>query len=134
MILQLRMEVFIVEQNCPFMDLDGNDYDALHLLSIHDNRCVAYARIHKDKNTTDGLSLISRVMIVKDFRGKGLAYDLMNQAIEQAKICSPKADIKIAAQKRLQNFYEKCGFVYEGEDYIEDGIPHCTMYYKWTTM
>ncbi len=125
-IVQLRIEIFVVEQNCPFQDLDGQDFEALHIFSINQNQCNAYARIRP----TDAKEvLISRVMISQETRGFGLAYELMALSIKQAKKNFPKNQIKIAAQKRLQSFYEKCGFVYNGKDFYEDGIPHCTMYY-----
>lgn len=125
-ILQLRIEIFVVEQNCPFQDLDGQDFEALHIFSINTSRCMAYARLSQ---TDAREALISRVMISQENRGKGLAYELMTLSVEQAKKRFPQNQIKIAAQKHLQPFYKKCGFEYNGHDFYEDGILHCTMYY-----
>lgn len=126
-ILQLRIEIFVVEQNCSFQDIDGQDFNALHVFSMDKNQCMAYARITK---TDSKVTLISRVMISQENRGRGLSYDLMDLSVRQAKKLHPKSSIKISAQKHLQKFYEKCGFVYNGHDFYEDGIPHCTMFHQ----
>ena len=130
LILQLRNEIFVVEQNCVFQDLDGLDQVSTHLFTMKDNRCHCYARITPSKDSGQEYSIIGRLIIAEEFRGNKWGYDLMNKSIEVAKRLDSTSDIKIAAQKHLQFFYQKCGFVYQGEDYILDGIPHCDMYYQ----
>ena len=129
LILQLRIEIFVVEQNCVFQDLDGLDQVSTHLFTMTYQRCHSYARITSSKNSGQGYSIIGRLMIAEEFRGNKWAYDLMNKSIKVAKVLDSTSDIKIVAQKHLQFFYQKCGFVYRGEDYLLDGIPHCNMYY-----
>ncbi len=128
-ILKLRSEVFVVEQNCVYLDADGKDAAALHLFSMEGDRCIAYLRIMGQGNYYKEYSSIGRVVVHPDSRGQRLAYGLIEQSLIQCKNNFPTSPIKISAQKYLQHFYEKCGFAYQGEDYLEDGIPHCAMYY-----
>ena len=125
-LLQLRQEVFIVEQNCPYLDADGADTKAIHLLGIQDNTLCCYARIFLSQE--GGGSIIGRVIVHERFRGKGLGYTLMKQAHSYIANESPKNTyIKLGAQAHLRDFYGALGYKQNGEDYLEDGIPHIPM-------
>ena len=130
LILKLRSEVFVVEQECAYLDADGKDEMAIHIFLNDKENCNAYARILDSGHYYDDYVCIGRVVIHPNQRGNHLAYKLIAQSL---KICSekyPLKPIKISAQKHLQHFYEKCGFQYQGENYLEDGIPHCAMYHS----
>lgn len=127
-ILQLRQEVFVVEQDCIYQDLDDKDLKALHLYIIPENKkCIACCRLLEPGISYQGYSSIGRVVVSMDERKTGLGRKMMQKAIEQAKILWPQASIKISAQAYLKNFYESIGFVHTGESYLEDGIPHLGM-------
>lgn len=129
-ILKLRSEVFVLEQKCPYLDIDEKDQKALHIFSL-DNKddCIAYGRILKPDDYYKNYTAITRIVIRKKDRNKQLGYELVKKLIEICKEKYKEKKIKISAQKHLQNFYEKCGFVFKGENYLEDEIPHCAMYY-----
>tara|TARA_B100000902_G_scaffold124880_1_gene124679 strand:+ start:196 stop:642 length:447 start_codon:yes stop_codon:yes gene_type:complete len=130
-ILKLRSEVFVLEQKCPYLDIDEKDQKALHIFSL-DNKddCIAYGRILKPDDYYKNYTAITRIVIRKKDRNKQLGYELVKKLIEICKEKYKEKKIKISAQKHLQNFYEKCGFVFKGENYLEDEIPHCAMYYS----
>lgn len=130
-ILKLRSEVFVLEQKCPYLDIDEKDQKALHIFSL-DNKddCIAYGRILKPDDYYKNYTAITRIVIRKKDRNKQLGYELVKKLIEICKENYKEKKIKISAQKHLQNFYEKCGFVFNGENYLEDEIPHCAMYYS----
>jgi ElaA protein len=125
-ILQLRNEVFIVEQNCVYNDPDGKDQPAWHLMAIEDDRLIAYARI-----LPPGLSYndpaIGRVVTSSSKRGSGLGRELMKRSIEACEKLFGKSSITLSAQVYLQSFYESLGFIVVGEEYLDDGIPHIKM-------
>lgn len=130
-IIQLRQEIFIVEQNCPYLDADGNDKYASHLI-LHDtdNSIIGYARIlPPDIPYTDFVS-IGRVVCKKEKRGQGFGRQLMILAIMHCKELYPGVPIKIGAQSYLKRFYTSLGFNDTGTSYIEDGIPHIIMTMK----
>lgn len=127
-ILKLRSEVFVVEQDCVYLDADGKDKDALHLFAMDGANCIAYLRMMDIGMYYKENACIGRVVIHPSHRGKHLAYALVAEAIAICKKEYNNPPIKISAQKHLQHFYEKCGFKFKGEDYLEDGIPHCAMY------
>jgi ElaA protein len=129
-ILALRQEVFIVEQNCPFLDADGKDQPAQHLIMFDiDQNLVAYTRLF-DKNVYyEGYTSIGRVVTSPKARGGGLGRALMEKSIEKVLDLFGQAPIKIGAQKYLEKFYQSLGFELTGIDYIEDGIPHTYMVY-----
>lgn len=132
-ILQLRSEIFVVEQNCVYNDLDGFDSEAVHLFHKKEEKIVAYARILKPGTRFPDFS-IGRVVVKKEKRGTLLGKALMNAAIEYC-VKEWKAEkIKISAQQYLQRFYEELGFVVITEMYLEDGIPHVGMVYKTKTI
>lgn len=125
-VLELRSEVFIVEQNCPYQDVDGKDAKALHLVGKFDGKTVAYARLFQSGDYFENAS-IGRVVISKNYRDKKWGYDLMREAISGIEAHFGETKITISAQLYLQKFYENCGFVQTSEMYLEDDIPHIEM-------
>ncbi len=125
-LLQLRCDVFIVEQNCPYHDLDDKDKKVLHLLGYVGADLAAYARI-----LPQGISYkeaaIGRVVVSKKHRGKDYGKALMNEAIKCTLNEFNTNEIVISAQLYLEKFYTELGFVKEGEVYPEDDIPHIKM-------
>ncbi|AFK04826.1 GCN5-related N-acetyltransferase [Emticicia oligotrophica DSM 17448] len=127
-IMVLRQEIFIVEQNCPFVDADGKDQLAWHLM-IRDenNKLAAYTRLF-DKNVYyEGYTSIGRVVTSAHARGSGIGKFLMKNSIEKTIELFGNEAIKIGAQSYLIKFYQSLGFELTGNDYIEDGIPHTYM-------
>jgi len=126
-LLQLRAEVFVVEQNCAYLDLDGKDADALHVLGYLNHTLVAYARVFKPgiyfKNTA-----IGRVVVTKNERRDGYGLLLVRQAIAAAKQLD-SGPITISAQQYLEHFYQDLGFKTVSDMYLEDDIPHLEMLY-----
>ena len=128
-ILQLRNEVFIVEQNCVYKDPDGKDQSAWHLMAIEDDKLVAYTRILPPGVVyTD--PAIGRVVTSPSKRGSGMGKELMKRSIEACEKLFGKISISLSAQVYLQNFYEALGFIVIGEEYLDDGIPHIEMMRK----
>lgn len=125
-ILQLRSEVFIVEQNCPYQDVDGKDEKALHLIGEYEGKIVAYARLFQAGDYFENAS-IGRVVIAQNFRDKKWGHELMHQAMAGIATYFHSTRITISAQLYLQRFYESHGFVTIGEQYLEDDIPHIEM-------
>lgn len=125
-ILQLRSEVFIVEQNCPYQDVDGKDQKALHLIGEFEGKIVAYARLFKAGDYFENAS-IGRVVIAQNYREKKWGHELMREAIAVIGTYFYATRITISAQLYLQKFYESHGFVTVGETYLEDDIPHIEM-------
>ncbi len=126
-ILQLRINVFVVEQNCPYPELDGKDRLAYHFFGQDDQgKIVAYTRIFGPGDYYEQPA-IGRVVVDSDHRGDGTGYELIKGTIENMKEMFGDSEIKIGAQKYLIRFYEKLGFDSTGEEYVEDGIPHVYM-------
>jgi len=128
-IIQLRINVFIVEQNCPYQDLDGKDFKALHFFATADeesSQIIAYTRLFKPGDYYEYAS-IGRVIVHPEFRKYANGDRLIIKSIESIEQQFQTTSIKIGAQTYLKKFYEKHGFVKVGEDYIEDGIPHIYM-------
>lgn len=125
-LLRLRSEVFVVEQNCVYLDIDGKDQKALHLIGTFGSEVVAYARLF-DAGDYFEESSIGRVVVATKFRDKKWGHDLMRQAIAAIVAHFNTAQITISAQLYLQKFYEGHGFVAVGEVYPEDDIPHIRM-------
>jgi len=125
--LELRVNVFIVEQNCPYHELDWQDQHALHLWQEENGKITMYSRIFMDSQT--GKGKIGRVIVQKDFRGKGRGKILMEKAIEILKGKKAKT-ILVAAQADLDNFYGELGFKQVSELYLWDDIPHIDMELK----
>jgi len=125
-IMRLRQEVFIVEQNCPYLDADGKDLKSYHLMGYVNNELVAYSRIVKPGVSYQEVS-IGRVVSSTKHRGLAYGRQLMSESIAQIEKQYGPVPIRIGAQLYLQKFYESFGFVKEGEAYLEDGIPHIIM-------
>lgn len=133
-ILNLRIEVFMREQNCLYSETDYYDQKALHIWTANDdNLILAYARIfpphilyHDVKSTR---AKIGRVVVNKMARGTGLSYQLMKKSISQIQE-RYLSEIEISAQVHLTHFYQKLGFTIDSEEYLEDGIPHIRMIFK----
>lgn len=127
-IMVLRQEVFVVEQNCPYLDADGKDLDSWHVLVRNDNgQLVAYTRLLPEGLSYAGYSSIGRVVTDPAVRGGGAGRELMQRSIALCRHLFGPLPIKIGAQTYLLRFYESLGFVSTGEDYLEDGIPHTKM-------
>jgi ElaA protein len=128
-ILKLRSEVFVVEQNCVYLDMDGKDQPSYHLCGLIEKELVAYVRI-----LPPGISYaeasIGRVCTSPAFRGKGAGRSLMLKAIDTSVNQFKGAGIKIGAQCYLHAFYTSLGFKQSSEEYIEDGIPHIEMIFS----
>ena len=129
-ILALRAAVFVVEQNCPYQDVDGKDIEAIHLMGYEKSQLVAYARILPKGVAYQDYISIGRVVTATAVRGKGYGHALVKKAIEVAKSTYPKNAIKISAQAHLETFYKTHGFMPTGEAYLEDDIPHIGMVLK----
>ncbi|WP_431096372.1 GNAT family N-acetyltransferase [Polaromonas aquatica] len=124
--LQLRSEVFVVEQACVFQDMDGADQKAMHLLGAKDGKLVAYARCFAAGEKFAEAS-IGRVVTHMSARGGGIGHVLIKESIDSLVRHWGAQPIRIGAQARLEKFYNQHGFVQNGEPYIEDGIPHIEM-------
>ena len=125
-ILQLRNEVFVVEQNCVFQDADNKDFFCIHLMGWNENDLVAYTRIVPAGIIYEEVS-IGRVVTSPQARNSGLGRELMNHTIERVGSLYGPVNIRIGAQFYLKKFYESLGFVQDGDIYLEDGIQHIEM-------
>lgn len=127
-LLQLRCAVFVVEQNCPYQDIDGDDLtgDNRHILGWKNDELVAYARILKSEDDFEPV-VIGRVIISGKARGEKLGYQLMDKTLEACQKQWPNKALYLGAQAHLQSFYGHFGFVPVTEVYDEDGIPHIGM-------
>lgn len=123
---QLRQQVFVVEQDCPYLDADNKDLDSYHLLAWLDDQLQACLRL-----VPPGISYkepsIGRVVVNARQRGSGLGRELMLQGLQQAAQLWPEHSIRISAQQYLQQFYQSLGFEVVSGPYDEDGIPHIEM-------
>ena len=126
-VLQLRNEVFVVEQNCVFQDADNKDQDSHHLMGWDNETLVAYSRIVPSGIAYDSFPSIGRVVTSPKTRRTGIGKILMQQSIEELQKLFGQSSIKLGAQLYLKKFYESFGFVQSSDMYIEDGIPHIEM-------
>jgi ElaA protein len=124
-LLQLRSEVFVVEQDCVYQDVDGKDQKAIHILGYEGDTLAAYTRIFKPGDYFEQAS-IGRVVVSPDHRRKDYGKEIMVVCIAFAK-AKKYPSIKISAQCYLDKFYTDLGFTATGETYLEDGIPHQAM-------
>lgn len=124
--LRLRSEVFVVEQNCVYQDIDNKDQKAIHVLGYYNDELAAYCRLFDAGNYFDNAS-IGRVIVSPKYRDKKFGHDLMREAILGVEKQFGKNQITISAQLYLQKFYESHGFVKTSEMYLEDDIPHIEM-------
>lgn len=130
-ILQLRSEVFVVEQDCPYQDIDGKDDQALHVIGSRDNQVIGYARCLPPGVYFDEAA-IGRVVIRAAFRERNLGHILFSAAVKVVQQNFSPGSIRISAQLHLTKFYEKHQFEPVGSSYLEDGIPHINMIKKQT--
>ena len=125
-ILRLRSEVFVVEQNCVFLDMDNKDQLCYHLMGWENNSLAAYTRL-VPPGTSYEFSSIGRVVTSSSARGSGIGKLLMEKSIEEVENLFGKTPIKIGAQLYLREFYTSFGFRQAGDIYVEDGIDHIEM-------
>jgi len=128
-IIKIREEVFIVEQACVYQECDGKDRKAFHLACMEDGKVMAYLRILEKGVSYDEIS-IGRVLVRKEWRGRGLGKKLLEKAIEFIENGLKESEIRISAQEHLTNFYGSFGFETVSNMYLEDGIPHVEMFYS----
>ena len=125
-ILQLRSEVFVVEQDCVYQDIDGNDQKALHIIGTIENKIIAYTRCFRPGDYFKEAS-IGRVVVKESQRKFKRGNQIMNNSIKVINDHYKTKIIKISAQCYLNKFYTNLQFKSIGEKYLEDGIPHVTM-------
>lgn len=125
-VLRLRSEVFVVEQNCIFLDMDNKDQFSQHLMGWRENKLVGYARI-VPAGFSYVESSIGRIVSSPDVRGMGIGRDLLQQSIKTLYTLHGKRVIRIGAQYYLKNFYGSFGFQQASDIYLEDGIEHIEM-------
>ena len=126
-LLALRQEVFIIEQECLYLDADGKDFKGWHLVGYEKEDLVAYTRILPKGVSYENEVSIGRVVTAPKIRGKGMGKVLMRVTLEWTEKLFPRQSIRIGAQCYLIKFYEELGFQVAGEEYLEDGIPHIEM-------
>ena len=142
-IMALRQEIFVIEQNCPYLDADGKDLKGWHLMgrqiseenvtaseTRQEGQLVVYTRLLPKGVSYNDYASIGRVVSSASVRGSGAGKILMQQSIEMMEKLYPKEPIKIGAQTYLLKFYESLGFESTGEEYLEDDIPHTSMILK----
>ena len=125
-ILQQRTQVFVVEQNCPYLEVDGKDEKSIHIFQEAAGEIIAYCRILPPGVSYEETS-IGRVLVHEAYRGKGIAYEMMQMAITYIEETLHQSVIKIQAQSYLEKFYSSLGFTTISEEYLEDNIPHIDM-------
>lgn len=125
-LLQLRNQVFVLEQHCIYLDLDGKDQKALHVLGYKNEELIAYTRIFKPGDYLKEAS-IGRVLVVKNERKHHYGNQIMEASIKAIKEHFKTSVIQISAQCYLRKFYGDLGFTEFGEEYLEDDIPHIGM-------
>lgn len=128
-IIKARVDVFVVEQDCPYPDLDGYDQQALHLWAEEDGNVLAYCRIFGRGIKYDEAS-IGRVLTTAQARGKNLGKQLIAYAVQAIENRFHTPEIRISAQDYLLKFYSGFGFEDTGKKYLEDDIPHTEMIRK----
>ena len=125
-ILRLRSEVFVVEQNCVYQDIDNKDQKALHLFGEFEGEIIAHSRLFKPGDYFE-FSSIGRVVVAEKYRDKNFGHELIDQSILEIKKHFKEDNITISAQLYLKKFYEFHGFITTSEEYLEDDIPHIEM-------
>lgn len=129
-LVSLRIEVFVIEQDCPYQELDGKDKIAFHQIGRDANgEIVATTRILGPGVSYDEVS-IGRVVVSEKIRGKGLAHEMMEKSKEFVVSEFGNVPIRISAQEHLEKYYSRHGFEFTGKKYLEDGIPHIEMLYS----
>ncbi len=125
-IMRLRCEVFVVEQECVYQDLDNKDQRAIHVFAEENNQVVAYTRMFAPGDYFDNTS-IGRVVVAKEHRKYGYGKEIMLASLGIARQRFPNSKVEISAQTYLTKFYGELGFEMFGKEYLEDGIPHVRM-------
>ncbi|RJR09847.1 GNAT family N-acetyltransferase [Candidatus Parcubacteria bacterium] len=125
-ILKERTSVFVVEQNCPYPEVDGKDPQSYHLFKEENGEIIAYLRVLPAGVSYKEAS-IGRVLVKKEYRGQGLAEELLRRGLDFIYVELKEATIKIQAQDYLRKFYGSFGFKAITETYLEDNIPHVDM-------
>ncbi len=125
-ILQLRSEVFVVEQDCVYQDIDGKDSEALHVIGFKNQKIIAYTRCFKPGFYFEEAA-IGRVVVKKSERKFGYGHEIMKASDRAIQQYYNTSNIKLSAQQYLIKFYEFHGYTTTGEGYLEDGIPHIAM-------
>ena len=125
----LRNEIFIVEQDCVYLDCDNKDFKSYHLFCEDNGELIAYLRIIDKGISYDNMS-IGRVSVKKGYRGKGIAREMLVKAIDFIENNLNEKAIKIQAQSYLLDFYSSLGFKSISDEYLEDNIPHIDMIYN----
>lgn len=125
-ILRLRSEVFVVEQDCVYQDIDHKDQKALHVFAKKDEEVIAYTRLFAPGDYFDNAS-IGRVVVQENCRKDGAGHLLMQESIKAINDHYNTTNITISAQTYLEKFYNSHGFKQIGDGYLEDGIPHIRM-------
>ena len=125
-LLRLRSEIFVVEQNCVYLDLDGKDKVALHLIGEFEEKIVAHARLFKAGISFENAA-IGRVTVDANYRDRKWGHELMREAIAGILLHFGESKITLGAQLYLKKFYQSHGFVQTSEMYLEDDIPHIEM-------
>ncbi|MDX1461471.1 MAG: GNAT family N-acetyltransferase [Marinirhabdus sp.] len=125
-ILQLRSEIFVVEQDCVYQDIDGKDRKALHVIGRKNQKIVAYTRCFPPGYYFEEAA-IGRVVVARNERKHGYGHEIMEASIDAIKKRYGTKNIKLSAQTYLIAFYESHGFKTTGDEYLEDGIPHIAM-------
>ena len=123
----VRQEVFVVEQNCPYLDADDKDQKCFHVLGYENNDLIAYARLVPKGISYKNSVSIGRILTTEKGRGKGIGKSLVQFSIDETKRFFNTTEITISAQCYLIKFYESFGFKIVGEEYLEDDIPHIKM-------
>ena len=127
-LLKLRSEVFIVEQNCVYQDIDDKDIKGTHFFTHDGSGLIAYLRVMELGVFYPNHISIGRVVVKQTHRNKKFGNEILVKAIDFCRKKFPKTPIKISAQTHLKAFYNQFGFEFKGEAYLEDGVPHCAMY------
>jgi ElaA protein len=124
-VFKLRQDVFMLEQQSLYADIDGLDEQSQHLLLWRDNNLLAYGRLRV--LGSDCIVKFERIIVGSQLRGQGVGNELMSHLIDKAKDDHPHYDLKLSAQSYAISFYEKWGFHCEGDVYDDGGIPHIDM-------
>jgi ElaA protein len=132
-LMKERINIFVVEQNCPYPELDDLDQNSFHLFLEEEGEVVTYCRI-LPKGLKYEVVSIGRVIVKEAYRRNGIASELMKRAIEFVQSELNEIEIKIQAQDHLRQFYRSFGFKPISETYLEDGIPHVDMIRNSSTM
>jgi ElaA protein len=129
-IFKLRSEIFVVEQNCVYNDVDGKDIEATHIMIKKNSNIIAYIRVLSSGISYGDAPSIGRVLVIKEARRKGIARKIVQVGIDYIIDILKEEKITIGAQEYLKSFYESLGFISVSDVYLEDGIPHLDMSYN----